>query len=141
MTEAKKIQVLFVDDDPLILKSLLRHYYGHPTLNALAAMDAAAALRLIGATRVDIVVSDLRMPSVNGIELLMSVRRAHPAIACVLVSGFLDQANLRRAHEMAEVDAVLAKPLDDERMDRELVDAIRHRLALLMVSAAPPGMN
>jgi len=123
----EKIMVLFVDDDPLVLKAILRHYNWHPTISALAALNAEAALRLLEATRVDVVVSDLRMPSVDGIEFLRAVRQKYPRTACVLLSGFLDAFWLKRAYQLTQVESILSKPFDNDRLDRELEEAAHRR--------------
>jgi two-component system, response regulator YesN len=125
----RNIMVLFVDDDPLVLKAILRHYNWHPTISALAALNAEAALKLMEATPVDVVVSDLRMPSVNGIEFLRDVRQKYPRTACILLSGFLDSFWLKRAYQLTQVEAILSKPYEDERLDRELVEVVQRRWA------------
>ncbi|MGA2245895.1 MAG: response regulator [Verrucomicrobiota bacterium] len=88
-------KILFVEDNELLLE-----LYGtmldrerdqwHTTL----VPNGQAALALLHQTVFDVVVSDLQMPGVGGIELLTEVRRLHPQTSRIIISGFADQAEV-----------------------------------------------
>ena len=81
-------RVLFVDDDPLVLQGLqrmLRPQRGEWDMTF--AGSGAEALKFLGATTVDVVVSDMLMPGMNGAQLLAEVMRLHPETIRIILSG------------------------------------------------------
>ncbi len=73
---------------------------------------------------VDIVVTDIRMPAMSGLELIERIRSKHPMVDCILLTGFADFQYARRALELHAVGYLL-KPVRDEElipMVRELVE-------------------
>ena len=85
--------MLFVDDDRRILDGLRRSLRGKRTEWEMSFADGgAAALDLLAATPHDVVVSDMRMPGMDGAELLTHVSRRHPEVARVVLSGHTEQA-------------------------------------------------
>ena len=75
--------VLFVDDDPLMRSSFARCTRSWPIALRLAR-DGEEALALASRERPDVVISDLRMPGLNGLELLQEIRRLHPEARLIL---------------------------------------------------------
>ena len=69
----------------------------------LTSNTAAEALELCGKHNFDIVVTDYKMPKMNGIELIGRVRKLHPATAVILISGFTDTLGLDEASTGAYV--------------------------------------
>jgi DNA-binding NtrC family response regulator len=112
---AEKNVVLFVDDDPLVLKAILRHFSWHQTLSPLAVLNAGAALELLDSTHVDVVVGGGGVSSVDSVELLKTVRQKHPRTACVILSGLLDSYWLSRALQLTKVEELIGKPFYNDR--------------------------
>ncbi len=77
---------------------------GHSVFTVGTAVDA---LDLCGKNVLDIVVTDHKMPKLNGLELIARIRKLHPAISLILISGFTDALGLDEATTGA--DAVLQK--------------------------------
>jgi len=103
--------ILFVDDEPMLLEGLrraLRDMRGEWTL--LSATDGEEALRLLEDQPVDVIVSDMRMPGMDGRQLLKTVKERHPDVARLMLSGHADQASLLEAVGCAQ--QFLAKPCD-----------------------------
>ena len=121
--DVSKARILVVDDSPdtleLIQRNLaLQGYVVH------TASSAADALALLGATAVDLVVTDVRMPGLSGIDLIREVRMRHPGIELIVITGY---ATIEGAVEALQLGAwdYLAKPFTDE----ELFQAVRRVLA------------
>jgi CheY-like chemotaxis protein len=86
-----KPRVLFIDDEPRILDGLRRSLRGKRAEWEMAfAPDGAAALELLAQAPYDVVVSDMRMPEMNGAELLTRVSERHPEVARVVLSGHIE---------------------------------------------------
>lgn len=107
-------QALLVDDVGPILESL------EPTLRRLAAQipltwrtegDARAALALLQAEPFDLVVADLRMPHVDGLDLLAAARRRNPQGRRALMTGYTELSVDPARLGAASPDAILLKPL------------------------------
>ncbi|MCB9535179.1 MAG: response regulator [Myxococcales bacterium] len=113
-------KVLVVDDDPQVRRVLARiiKRFG---LTVDAAGDGLAALDRIAATRYDLVVSDVRMPNMDGVELLRQTRhRGHAIGAFVFLTGH----GSRDAGELMALGAgaVYGKPLNGRQIE-EMVNA------------------
>jgi HD-like signal output (HDOD) protein len=83
-----KKTILFVDDEPKILKSLRRMLYPLCTdWNMIYVESGAHALEILAQTPTAVLVSDMRMPAMNGLELLKIVQNRHPEIVRVMLTG------------------------------------------------------
>ena len=112
--------VLVVDDDPVILK-LLEVNFSMEGFDVLSAVDGVDGLERIRVDRPDIVVTDIMMPRMNGIELLEAMR-ADPDIAAipVILLSAKAQTDDVRAGLDAGADDYITKPFEP----LELVDRV-----------------
>ena len=84
-------RALFVDDEPRILDGLRRSLRGKRGEWEMAFVtDGAEALELLARDHHDVIVSDMRMPGMDGAELLTHVSRRHPEVARVVLSGHIE---------------------------------------------------
>ncbi|MFQ5554435.1 MAG: HDOD domain-containing protein [Acidimicrobiia bacterium] len=108
-----KSRILFVDDEERILSGLRRMLRPFHNQWDMSFVDSgAAALEALDANGFDLVVSDMRMPGMDGIELLAEVREAHPEVVRIILSGYSDQVDTLRSTGVAH--QYLAKPCDAE---------------------------
>jgi CheY-like chemotaxis protein len=117
------VHVLVVDDDA-DARYVLQAYLAHHGALVTVAGDAAEALAALHRVKVDVVVSDLSMPGLDGHELLLRVRKLPgeltqptPAIA---LTAFDNVEHRRRARDVG-FDAYLAKPLDPDLLVQAIV--------------------
>ncbi len=108
---ARRPRLLVVDDKPNFLALFRR--VGEPELEVLVEGDAMAALGLLGREPVDVIISDVRLPGMNGIELLHHVRHRYPHIDVILMTAFVDVADAVRAIK-AGAFHYLTKPFDPD---------------------------
>ncbi len=103
-------RVLFVDDEPALLDMLRRQIMVRgKDIEASFAPGGEKALALLGRAEFDVVVADLRMPDMDGAELLRETARLHPTAARLLLTG---QYDARRALEYARTaHQLLLKPV------------------------------
>ena len=117
---AGSIKVLLADDDPLFLESLQALIERQPELTVVAtAGDGLEALELADSLRPDAVVVDLHMPLLDGVSTLTRLRRDHPSLCLIVLTGDSDP-KLHAAATEAGADAVLEK----HEMARALVERI-----------------
>jgi response regulator RpfG family c-di-GMP phosphodiesterase len=116
------LNVLLVDDEPAVLRALgrLLSVDGH---NVLKAEDPAVALELLGREKVDVVVADIDMPRMNGVELVAQIRRLYPAVVRILLTGRATLGSTIDAINEGEVFRYVTKPWDPVEMRATLCQA------------------
>jgi DNA-binding LytR/AlgR family response regulator len=118
------LRVAIADDEPPALRRLTHALALEPDVALVgAASDGAAALQLIRTTPMDVMLIDILMPGLSGVEVLKAVDPAH-APAFVFVTAFSRYAT--EAFDLAAVDYLL-KPVEFERL-RQALDRARRRL-------------
>lgn len=108
--------ILVVDDEPEI-RSLLSDRFGHGGYTVLEAVDAEEGLRLMERARPDLVLLDLMLPGMNGVEMLRRIRRRHPGIGIIVITGAANRELAESTLQVGAVDFVL-KPFNVARLDR-----------------------
>jgi len=103
------VKILLVDDDLCSVSALANLLQFDHTLRI--ARNGVEALELCGKELFDVVVSDIRMPKMNGIELIEALRFAGNRVPVILVSGFSDLID-RATVENKGVYACFPKPID-----------------------------
>ncbi len=106
--KVEKRTVLFVDDDEAILRSLERGLLDEP-YNKLFVKSCKEALEILQREEVHVIVTDMRMPEMNGLELLRIVRKEHPHIIGMVLSGHQD-TTLKMAVGQGEIFRLITKP-------------------------------
>lgn len=131
------MRIALVDDQALVLRGLSALLHGHASIEvALEASDGAQLLAALAQRPVDVIVSDIRMPGVGGIELIGRLRERGDATPVILLTTF-DDSELMLAAVEAGAQGFLLKDASPE----DLAGAI-HRVAagdtlLQPVSLAP----
>lgn len=123
-------KVLVVDDDPVVGKSFNR-VLSHKGYSVITAANAAEALEQMRRDEYDLVVTDIRMPGMDGLELAETVKARRPWTPVVIVTGYGTAANEARA-KAAGVSAFLHKPLSPEMIE----DSTARALSEIPVAAA-----
>ncbi|HEX3852795.1 MAG TPA: EAL domain-containing protein [Polyangiaceae bacterium] len=128
-------QVLLVDDDPEVLRGFARILgaRGHAVTTASRGTEA---MEKLSAGQFDVVVSDISMPNMDGIQLLREVRRRDLLIPVVLATG---QPDVRTAAEAVEIGAFqyLIKPIRGDSLCQVVEQAVRmHQIARVKQEAA-----
>ena len=109
------LSILFVDDEPRILEGLRRMLWSQRRQWRLSfANNGPEALAAMELDRPDIVVSDMRMPGMDGAELLDLVRQRHPQVVRIILSGHSDPALVMKS--VLPAHQFLAKPVEAETL-------------------------
>ncbi|HZI10760.1 MAG TPA: sigma-54 dependent transcriptional regulator [Myxococcus sp.] len=122
MSETLKGNVLLVDDDPAVAK-VLGALLGQAGLTVHTARDGQEALALLGRKPIDVVVSDVRMPGMDGMQLLSEVSRSWPDVPVILLTAHGTVPLAVEAMKAGAADFAL-KPFDRE----EILFSIRKAL-------------
>jgi CheY-like chemotaxis protein len=112
-------RILLVDDEELLLRSLERGLRCDFDVTTATSAAHAEAL-LTGRNHYDIVVTDLAMPGIGGMEFLQKVAPDHPDTRFIILSGWISDETREQANELGYVYSVLDKPI----LVQQLVDVI-----------------
>lgn len=128
--------VLFVDDEPAVLDGLRRALH-HAPFRTLFAQSAFQALELVDSGGVDIVVADEMMPGMSGSEFLAIVRKRHPHIIRIILSGQASMERVIAAINAGQIHRFLTKPMDTG----QLRDILEQYLSGLRLQATKKALH
>ena len=117
--------VLFVDDEVNILKALQRLMRNEP-IEVLTANRPSEAFELIDRCGPQVIVSDQRMPEMNGVEFLSCVRDRHNDVVRIMLTGYTDMTIAVEAINKGEIFRLITKPWNDEELKATLRQAFDH---------------
>lgn len=109
--------ILVCDDDPELRKLLALLLGGYGEI--LQAADGEEALRLIESRRPDLVLLDMTMPGLSGLQTLRRSRESHPEVAAVMLTGRQQLGLARRALALG-ARSYITKPFDPEQVKAEV---------------------
>jgi HD-like signal output (HDOD) protein len=112
-------RILFVDDETSILNSLQREFFdsGFEVFTAQSARDG---LKVLEEESIDLLVSDYRMPGMDGLNLLGIARKNYPATYRVILSGLIDQSAVLKALSTGLASLYISKPWERETLQKEI---------------------
>ncbi|WP_205836448.1 HD domain-containing phosphohydrolase [Iodobacter violaceini] len=111
----EEFTVLCVDDEANILASL-RRLLRRSGYQIITAESGAAALVILGQEKIDLIISDMRMPEMNGAEFLSIALNYWPNIPRILLTGYADIHSTIDAINKARISRYISKPWDDQEM-------------------------
>lgn len=125
--DLRKIKVLYVEDEEIIresLAALLRRYVPH----LLLASNGQEGLEVFERERPEIVISDIRMPKIDGLEMARQMKESLPDVQVIITTAFGDSDYLLRAIEIG-LNGYLIKPINKNNLFKFLNESARHVLA------------
>ena len=109
----EKKTVLFVDDEERVLSCLKGGLLGEP-YKTIFAKSGKEALEILENNEVHIIVTDMRMPEMGGLELLRTVKEKYPHIVRMVLSGYTQVTTLLTAINQGTIFKFITKPWDFE---------------------------
>ena len=116
--------LLFVDDEPDIVDSLRRSF--RKVYSVLTATSGNEALELLKTRKVDLIISDQRMPGMTGDELLASAKTLQPDTIRILLTGYSDLESLVKCVNEASIYKYMTKPWEPEVLRLTVDRALEH---------------
>lgn len=107
-------RVLLIEDDE-DNRELMGEVLRDAGYQVVLAASGAAGLRTLAEHSIDVLVTDIGMPGMGGLEVARAAKKIAPTVPVVVVTGYADREDIARARGH-EVDAVLVKPVDPESL-------------------------
>lgn len=120
--------ILIVDDEKEVLNALRTTFERAKQFKSkiITAESSEKAMNILKNQEFDLVLSDYKIPGINGIELLREVKNKYPDTVRMLITGYSDLKTAREAINLAEVNNYLEKPWDNEEL-RSIIHAALKR--------------
>lgn len=124
--QALNVKILVVDDEKEITDMLVR-YFSYEGYSITAVNDPLEAWRLIQEDNYLVVISDVQMPAMSGLDLLKSIKQYNGMIGVILMTGYASTDNMLTAFRRG-AETCFLKPLKDLDAVRASVDGLIQRL-------------
>ncbi|MGA2151734.1 MAG: response regulator [Geobacteraceae bacterium] len=120
----EQVRILCVDDERNVLKALER-FFLDDEYEIITALSGQEGLELMGSVGpVQVVISDYRMPGMNGVDFLREVCRCWPDTVRIVLSGYADTAAVISAINEGEIYKFIPKPWNDDELKVTLINAL-----------------
>ena len=121
--DSEKIRVIVVDDDPFVLQALRAYLNEAQEIEVLSTFGSAKdAFGFLRNYRVDVLITDVRMPGMDGLQLLTKVKQGMPEVAVIVLTSFDDDEAMRTALDR-KANGFLLKDSSAEEVVRAVIAA------------------
>ena len=134
----EKRTVLFVDDEDRVLKGLQQRLI-HEPYECLFATTGKQALELLEKCPVHVICTDMRMPGMNGVELLSIVKERYPHVVRVALSGYPQVGTLLTAVNQGEIFGFIPKPWKLEEEFKPIIQQALEQYDRITACPRPSG--
>ena len=131
MSDSQRPKILLVDDEPDMLDFLERSL--RKRFQVVRAPNGLDALSMLAADQFEVLITDQKMPKMGGLELLERISDEYPKLIRLLLSGFAEIPEIRRAKNTCRIHNYIFKPVDS----RKLLAAIDQAYANFAADASP----
>lgn len=121
----KRVRILIVDDEEVVRLSYYR-ILSEGSDDVVMVNDGAAALELMESRSFDVVLCDLRMPGMDGISVLKSIKARWPQTEVIMITGYASLETAKEAVRMGAHD-YLSKPVGPEEVIKATSAAMTHK--------------
>src|SRR5436190_5594699 len=115
---------ILITDDDLAFRETVKGMLVPRGFRMLTAADGEEALKILGAEPVHLLLLDMHMPRLTGLETVRRIRQGNSRLPCVLLSAALDEMIIRQAR-LVDVFAILAKPVSRQDITNTVDEALR----------------
>ena len=118
-------RILIVDDEEIVIKSCLR-ILGGGDYHVEAAHDGREALRKVEENPYDVMILDVGMPNMGGLEVLRGVKETHPDVDVIMITGLSQVETVVQARKLGACDFI-SKPFEPDELKLVVQRALERR--------------
>lgn len=126
--EYSLIEILFVDDEESILNTLRRFLHPDKEFSIFTTTKISEALQIIETHTINVVVSDLTMPEMSGIEFLKIVKKKYPNMVTILLTGHATLETAQEAVNSVGIFSLILKPWNGDDLRTSLNKAVQEAI-------------
>ena len=120
-------RILIVDDEENVVNSLKRSLRKIDNWEVTTFTSGTEALQYANSISFDLIISDFRMPEMNGVEFLSQVKKIQPNTARIILSGYTDLEALIGAINEAEIFRFISKPWNDYELILTIEQSLKYK--------------
>ena len=120
-----KASILIVDDEQVVRESLT-HWFREDDYNVLAAEDGETALRIFERDKFDLILLDMKMPGMSGLDLLIKIKANDPDVVVILITAFASIQTAIKALKDGAYDYI-TKPIDPDELSHIVEKALEQK--------------
>ena len=130
----KEMKVLLVDDEEEFVKTLAERIEMRE-VKSKVALNGEEALKTMDEDLPDVMVLDLKMPGIDGLEVLRRAKKAYPGVQIIMLTGHGSEKDEKEARRLG-VFEYLQKPVEFEKLMRTITKAYKNKFESSMVAAS-----
>jgi DNA-binding response OmpR family regulator len=130
----KEMKVLLVDDEEEFVKTLAERIEMREVKSKIA-LNGEEALKTMDEDLPDVMVLDLKMPGIDGLEVLRRAKKAYPGVQIIMLTGHGSEKDEKEARRLG-VFEYLQKPVEFEKLMRTITKAYKKKFESSMVAAS-----
>ncbi len=119
---SKKTKVMIVDDDAAV-SNFLQRFLSKKSYQVVVANNGPEAIKLTKEESPQLVLLDIRMPEMNGIEVLQEIKKVNPGIGVIMITAVQEEEIAREAMKLG-ADDYICKPFDLQYLENSLLAKI-----------------
>lgn len=131
--DKEKIRILLVDDEEEFVKTLSERIQMRD-LGTDIALDGEKALQIVDDEVPDVMVLDLKMPGIDGMEVLRRVKRAYPQVQVIILTGHGSEKHEKEARRLGAFE-YLQKPVEIDHLIKKIKSAYKKKIEGSMMAA------
>ena len=131
----QEIKILLVDDEVNFVKTLSEYINKMRNLRADFALNGDEALKLVENEAPDVIVLDMRMPGIDGMEVLRRVKKAYPDVQVIILTGYVSEKDKKDCLRLGAFE-YLQKPIKIKELLQYIQRAYKNKFESGMASAA-----
>jgi CheY-like chemotaxis protein len=120
--EMEKKILLYVDDERVNLELFRLNF--SKEYDVRIALSANEGLSILREHNIDVIISDLRMPEMNGFEFIKEIKKDNPGKICIILSAYLEEEDIKNSISEGLIFSYLTKPWKKPEVKRVIEDAI-----------------
>ncbi len=134
----KKLTILFVEDEAIIrtqIADTLKVFFN----DVIVANNGHEALQLLSQNNIDIILSDIKMPMITGLDLATKVRLSNSSIPIILLSSYSDQDTLLKAVNIG-IDGYVLKPIQLDDLLQTFENVLKRKIPIRRIFTFADGL-